>query len=311
MRYGMPYMGSKNQIAKWVIEHLPNANTLYDLFCGGGAITHCASLNLKYNNYIVNDLNSLCIKGLKMAFNGEFKNEKRWISRDDFFKLKDTDYYVACCFSFGNNFKTYAYNEEIEQFKKAMHYSVFFNDNSLLSEFINVDNLNYTSDSIQERMLYLRKYLHDFTNFKDKKIELQNLERLTRLQNLERLTRLQILERLQCLNNKQKDNIKFYSDDYQNIPLTDKDAVIYCDIPYANTAKYKHPFDYERFYSWCRKQKELVIISEYNMPDDFICVAQREKISLMRSSNRATKTEKLFVPTHQYQMYLDAMAVLK
>lgn len=293
MRYGLPYMGSKNSIAKWVCDILPDANTLYDLFAGGGAITHCASLNQKYNNYIVNDLNSLCINGLKMAYNGDFKNETRWISRDDFFKLKDTDYYVACCFSFGNNFKTYAYNEEIEQLKKAMHYSVFFNDNSLLSKFVNVDNLNYTSDNIQDRMKYLRKYLRSFTDFKDK-----------RLQSLGRLTRLQSLERLQRLNNLQKDNIKFYSDDYQNIPLTDKDAVIYCDIPYANTAKYKHPFDYERFYSWCRKQKQLTIISEYNMPDDFICVAQKEKISLMRSANRTTKTEKLFVPKHQYQMYL-------
>ena len=225
MNFGLPYLGSKNSIAKWVCDILPNANTLYDLFAGGGAITHCASLNQKYNNYIVNDLNSLCINGLKMAYNGEFKNETRWISREDFFKLRDTEYYVACCFSFGNDFKSYAYSKDIEQFKKAMHYSVFFNDNSLLSEFINVDNLNYTSDNTQDRMRYLRKYLYNFTNFKVKNIQLQNLERLARLQSLE------------CL---QKDNIKFYSDDYQNIPLTDKDAVIYCDIPYANTAKYKH-----------------------------------------------------------------------
>ena len=57
MNFGLPYKGSKNKIAKWVCDILPNANTLYDLFVGGGAITHYASLNLKYNNYIVNDLN--------------------------------------------------------------------------------------------------------------------------------------------------------------------------------------------------------------------------------------------------------------
>lgn len=186
MNFGLPYKGSKNKIANWVCDILPNANTLYDLFCGGGAITHYASLNLKYNNYIVNDLNSLCIKGLKMAFNGEFKNKKRWISRDDFFKLKDTDYYVACCFSFGNNFKSYAYSKDIEQFKKAMHYSVVFNDNTLLSEFANVDDLNYTSDDTRDRMIYLRKYLHNFTDFKDKRInlKLQSLESLQRLNEL-------------------------------------------------------------------------------------------------------------------------------
>lgn len=265
---------------------------------GGGAITHCASLNRKYNNYIVNDLNSLCIKGLKMAFNGEFKNETRWISRDDFFKLKDTDYYVACCFSFGNDFKSYAYGKDIEQFKKAMHYSVVFNDNSLLSEFINVDNLNYTSDDKHDRLIYLRKYLSNFTDSKDKWINLQNLEGLTRLQRLQGLERL---HRLNKLNNEQKDNIKFYSDDYQNIPLTDKDAVIYCDIPYLNTNKYKHSFDYERFYLWAEKQEIPIYISEYQMPKDrFVCVAEKEKRCCLSATNNGKITiERIFRPRTQ------------
>lgn len=285
MNFGLPYMGSKNRIANWVCDILPNANTLYDLFVGGGAITHYASLNLKYNNYIVNDLNSLCVKGLEMAFNGEFKNKTRWISRDDFFKLKDTDYYVVCCFSFGNNFKTYAYSKDIEQFKKAMHYSVVFNDNSLLSEFVNIDNLNYTSDDTQDRMIYLRKYLHSFIAFKDKRIELESLE---------------CLQRLNELNNEQKYNIKFYSDDYQNIPLTDKDAVIYCDIPYANTAKYKHHFDYERFYTWAERQEIPIYISEYEMPKDrFVCVAEKEKRCKFSATNNRITVERIFRPRTQ------------
>ena len=284
MNFGLPYKGSKNKIAKWVCDILPNANTLYDLFVGGGAITHYASLNLKYNNYIVNDLNSLCIKGLKMAFNCEFKNETRWISRDDFFKLKDTDYYVACCFSFGNDFKYYAYSKDIEQFKKAMHYSVFFNDNSLLSKFVNVDNLTYASDDTQDRMIHLRKYLSNFTDLKDK-----------RLQSLESL------QRLNKIDNPQTDNIKFYSDDYQNIPLTDKDAVIYCDIPYLNTKEYKHPFDYERFYLWAERQETPIYISEYEMPKDrFVCIAEKEKKCTLSATNNGKITiERIFRPRTQ------------
>ena len=161
---------------------------------------------------------------------------------------------------------------------------------SLLSEFINVDNLNYTSDNIQDRMIYLRKYLSNFTDFKDK-----------RLQSLGRLARLQSLERLQRLNNLQKDNIKFYSDDYQNIPLTDKDAVIYCDIPYANTEKYKHPFDYERFYLWAEKQEIPIYISEYQMPKDrFVCVAEKEKRCKLSATNNSKITiERIFRPKTQ------------
>ena len=146
--------------------------------------------------------------------------------------------------------------------------------------------MNYTSDNVQDRMIHLRKYLYSFTDFKDKIIQLQNLERLARLQSLE------------CL---QKDNIKFYSDDYQNIPLTDKDAVIYCDIPYANTAKYKHSFDYERFYLWTEKQEVPVYISEYEMPKDrFVCVAEKEKrCTLSTTNNSKVAIERIFRPKTQ------------
>ena len=177
---------------------------------------------------------------------------------------------------------------------KAMHYSVVFNDNYLLSKFVNVDNLTYTSDVIQDRLIYLRKYLSNFIDFKDKWINSQNLEGLTRLQSFERL------KRLNELNNFQKDNIKFYSDDYQNIPLTDNDAVIYCDIPYLNTNKYKHPFDYERFYLWAEKQEIPIYISEYQMPKDrFVCVAEKEKKSKLSATTNKITIERIFRPRTQ------------
>lgn len=36
MRYGLPYKGSKNSIAKWIVDSLPKNNTFCDLFFGGG-----------------------------------------------------------------------------------------------------------------------------------------------------------------------------------------------------------------------------------------------------------------------------------
>ena len=43
--YGLPYQGSKNQIAEDIIDFLPSGNRLVDLFGGGGSISHCASLS--------------------------------------------------------------------------------------------------------------------------------------------------------------------------------------------------------------------------------------------------------------------------
>ena len=43
--YGLPYQGSKNSIAEWVIDHLPTADTLVDLMaecCGEKVSALCA-----------------------------------------------------------------------------------------------------------------------------------------------------------------------------------------------------------------------------------------------------------------------------
>lgn len=282
MRYGMPYMGSKNKIAKWVIDHIPASDYLYDLFGGGGAITHCACESGKFKHVIYNELYPITFKAFDMAIHGKFRNESRWISHDEFMEKRRTDPYVAICFSFGNNLRSYCYSEKAEKLKKALHYAICFDDFSLL------ENLGVKLKRKSSGRIELTKQVKEL-------LKLNNLQ----MQNLERLERLQSLQHLYLTNK-----------DYADVQIKEN-SVIYCDPPYKNTEKYRMDFNHNEFYKWCRKQKELVIISEYNMPEDFICIAEKEKISLMRSANRTTKTEKLFVPKHQYQMYLDAMAVLK
>ena len=58
-----------------------------------------------------------------------------------------------------------------------------------------------------------------------------------------------------------------------------KDYVIYCDIPYRDTTKYKtETFPYEEFYQWVKDMSvhNTVLISEYNMPDEFECIWSKE-----------------------------------
>lgn len=137
--YGLPYMGSKSKIVKHIVPLFPSADNFVDLFAGGGAVTHYAMTTAKYKHFVFNDINPLMPKAFKMALNGEFENEKRWISREDFFRLRDTDPYVAICFSFGNNLSHYMYNEEIEPIKEAYHYALFFDDYSLAKERMGID----------------------------------------------------------------------------------------------------------------------------------------------------------------------------
>ena len=80
-------------------------------------------------------------------------------------------------------------------------------------------------------------------------------------------------------------------------------SIIYCDPPYKGTTKYKAnetEFDYEMFYHWCRnmaKQGHTVYVSEYQMPDDFECIWQKEICSSLGKNTGAKKgVEKLFTP---------------
>ena len=60
------------------------------------------------------------------------------------------------------------------------------------------------------------------------------------------------------------------------------------------------------FFEWCRKQKELVVVSEYEAPDDFQCVAnfnRRSKLQGGTNGKRDGKAERLFVRRNQMNMF--------
>lgn len=301
MHYGIPYMGSKNKIAKWVLSYLPKADNLYDIFCGGCAITHCAMEQRKYKNHYINDIKGEMPQAFIDCINGKYNNDYRWISRDDFEVLKGKgDMIVDVCFSFGNNWrKGYAYAKEIEPIKKALHYAILLKDCSLLSEFVNVDlkPLEAIEDT-NERYSIIKKIIGQ----NNKNIQLENFNRLQNLERLIRLGELSNYERLNALNSiKSKSNIIQSSLSYDQIEIL-PNSVIYADPPYFQTAKYNDiEFDYDKFYEWCLKQHEPLYISEYDMPkSDFICIAAKEKTcSLSATNNSHQSVERLFIPKTQ------------
>ena len=136
---GLPYKGGKNKLAERIVSIFPRAEHFYDLFSGGCAIAHCALLKNKFPHVHINDINPMMPQAFVKALQGGFDDEDRWISREDFMRLKDTDPYVAICFSFGNDLKTYCYGKDIEETKKALHYAIFFNSYELSDRLIGVD----------------------------------------------------------------------------------------------------------------------------------------------------------------------------
>ena len=151
--------GSKSKLAERIVSLFPRATHLYDLFCGGSAISHCALLKNKYQHIHINDINPMMPGAFIKALQGGFDDEDRWISREDFFRLKDTDPYVAICFSFGNDLKTYCYGKEVEPLKKALHYAIFFDSYELSDALIGVAYDRYESALQGKKSTFWRNVL--------------------------------------------------------------------------------------------------------------------------------------------------------
>lgn len=160
MKYGLPYKGSKNKLAERIVRLLPKRTNLVDLFCGGCAVSHAALLMGKYEHIHINDINWMCPTLFIDALNGKYNDENRWISREDFFRLKDTDPYVAVVWSFGNNLHTYLYSKEIEPLKKAIHYAMFFSDYSLGKELGHDLSFIDPIQDLQKRYLAVKHYFN-------------------------------------------------------------------------------------------------------------------------------------------------------
>jgi len=335
MNYGLPYKGSKNRIAKKILDVLPAAPVLYDVFCGGCAVTHAALLSGKYSRVVANDINGMIPHAFESAITGGFRNEDRWISRDDFKRLYKTDPYVAICFSFGNNLRWYCYARELEPYKRALHYAIFWKDTSLWRELCpeTADALKAAVESETDRhkrrikagraiVTALKAGLMNGTidpavmdkpiygkiqKEKTPGLGIQSAERVERLKSLEtlendeRLQRLESLERLERITDVDVPPVlTVTTGDYRALNF-EQGGIIYCDPPYKTTKeRYDRDFDFDDFYSWCEHQANPVFISEYTMPEDrFVPVAA---VTVTRKLNAAKSSichEKIWRPRTQ------------
>lgn len=288
--YGLPYVGSKSRVAKWLIEQLPAAPVLVDAFAGGCAITHAALESGKFERVISNDINPMFPQLFCDAVNGKYRNETRWINRETFHAEKTRDAFIACCWSFGNSFESYMYSKEIEPYKKAVHYAIVFDEwaqsaelcpeisdaarksifgienthdrrigfqRAVVSELRRLTSNNYSDPLIQRNVFYRschRRRLQSLESLESlERLErLQGLQCLQNLESLQRLQRLQKLQNLQILQNLELSGLNF---ERLDVPTG---AVVYCDPPYKNTYKKKNTymrphnsFDYAYFYDWC------------------------------------------------------------
>ena len=295
-KYGIPYRGSKSYIAEWIVDEiLPKGERLVDLFAGGCAVTHCAMTKHKYNRHLLVDINDIPQLFID-ATNGRYRDEKRWISMDDFYRSKDNDAYVRCCWSFGNNLQDYLYGRKIEPYKKACHFAVVQDDWNLFDaccpEVCECAKkaLDGISDTKVRRLAFgqsIVKWLNENGTFE--MVEgnpLYSSIKKNKSGDFQSLESLQSLERLE-----------YRRMSYEQYEHKDGD-VVYADPPYETSEiiyGMDFVFDKMRFCDWVRTRNYAVFVSEYKMPDDFVAVGSRKKQCSFSASSSINKIENVFL----------------
>ena len=228
------------------------------------------------------------------------------------------------CFSFANNLKDYCYASDLEPYKRALHYAIFWRDfapwrelcpetaDALASGLAPIEDRkqrriqagHFIVESLKAQLAagtltpdILQKPI--YRQIRRSKGAMTTVETLQSLGSLERLESLESLERLQSL----PDTLTAHSGDYRELCF-DEPGIIYCDPPYKNTTGYgedcAEPFCHDEFYGWCEAQKFPVYISEYQMPEErFACIAEWDKVTTMAAKTTTHVTERLWRPRTQ------------
>ena len=307
MRYGLPYQGSKSQIAKDIIGFLPKGDRLVDLFGGGGAITHCAVESGRWGSVLYNELNPLVYDAFKACVDDTAKESRalKWVSREDFFRYKDTDGLVALIWSFGNTGLYYLFGKGIEPWKKALWYARVEGDRSLLKE-MGIDGDGSSLDVRRHSEAYRERYLSwyaskfgvaDEGGFGKHPYELESMYRLECVEQLGRLP-----------ENRHGSELEFTCGSYEDYVYREGD-VVYCDIPYHNTdCKAYKGFDNARFYDWVETRPYQVFFSSYPIRDGrFHKVFSIEKRNLLSSSKVALMKEEVIYSNRPYEPISDEL----
>ena len=93
-------------------------------------------------------------------------------------------------------------------------------------------------------------------------------------------------------------NVIWLSKDYSTLDYP-SNAIIYCDPPYNNTTGYRDLFNTTQFFEFMRNLPNIVIISEYAAPPDFICIKEIHHRTGLHAKS-PTRLEKLFIHEKHY-----------
>lgn len=278
---GLPYVGSKKKISKKIAQIIAqNFGTdkpVYDLFGGGGAVSLELMLN-GFEDVHYNELDKMTFAALNTALYDEFDVRDLIVTRDEFFKIRDSNHdgfgeLQLMVNSFGNDRRSYLYSKLMSEAKTLLAKEIVWKEN------------------------YWRRYKQTET-YKSSEIEhIEQIQQIPQIQQIEQIERIKQIEKIQKLVH---EDLKCTNADYKDFSNL-SGAILYLDPPYEQaTDKYKlGKFNSAEFYDFAYKMSKhnTVIISSYEVNDErFEQVFEfKTARSTLNSKGFGNRTEKLFM----------------
>lgn len=276
LRYGTPYRGSKNAIAEWVVEHLPSAPVLVDLFAGGCSVTHAAMLSGRFERFVANDLTD-APQVFADAVNGEFDGFATVPTREEF--LSSDDDALRLMYSFGNNREDYLWSRDLEPVRVSA------------SRMVLGTSVHERKRAYGDFMRALRSYVESTGRMPDR-----DRDHDGELRGLQCIERLQSLQSLHGLGG----SLTVSRSDYRAVGVP-RGATVYADPPYRGTdCRGYHDggrFDFEAFDTWLSVVPFMVVVSEYTAPAGCVEVARGRdrRVNMDAQGKASNRIERLFV----------------
>ena len=275
-RYGLPYKGSKNKIAKRLIEFIPRTENFVDMMCGGASVSQCVKEHRPETNVHLNDVDEQLVEFLRLIDGNGWHGIEHFIPREEFARLKDSRFDVSACFSFGNDRRTYLYSWNKE-------FLMWRLEDRLIKEGL--------PESYE-------RFLKEKNKYRD--VDVKYMRAVQRISSIFRFQ-----ERMH--GKFASISCGTYFDYRFSDGMTPKNTVVYCDIPYRGTEsrQYSERFHHERFYWWVRNSRYVCVTSEFSMPSDFVRVGEICRLEICKPTNgkRDMTVEGLFVHRDKVREY--------
>ena len=224
----------------------------------------------------LNDVDEQLIEFLRLIDGNGWHGIEHFISRDEFFRLKDSRFDVSVCFSFGNDRGTYLYSYEKELF-------------------LSPHEKRLIEDGLPESY---ERFLKEKNKYRD--VDVKYMRAVQRISSIFRFQ-----ERMH--GKFASISCGTYFDYRFSDGMTPKNTVVYCDIPYRNTEsrQYSERFHHERFYWWVRNSRYVCVTSEFSMPSDFVRVGEigRREVCKPTNGKRDMTVDGLFVHRDKVREY--------